>query len=99
MLGTETLYPLRKRAKGFRFGPMSAWLQIHMLTGIVGPYLVLLHSGWRFHGLAGYGTAVLGVVVLSGLVGRYLYASAPHYFDGKKCRPANSPTRPRTENG
>ncbi len=84
MLGTETLYSLRKRAKGFHFGPMSAWLQIHMLTGIVGPYLVLLHSGWRFHGLAGYGTAVLGVVVLSGLVGRYLYAFAPHYFDGNE---------------
>ena len=82
MLSTETLYSLRKRAKGFHFGPMSAWLQIHMLTGIVGPYLVLLHSGWRFHGLAGCVTAVMGVVVLSGLVGRYLFAWGPHCLDG-----------------
>jgi len=82
MLGTETLYSLRKRAKGLQFGPMNAWLQVHTFLGIVGPYLVLLHSGWRFHGLAGYAAAVLGVVVLSGLVGRYLFASAPHYLDG-----------------
>ena len=70
MLSTETLYSLRKRVAGFHYGRMSLWLQVHVFTGLVGPYLVLLHSGWRFKGLAGILTMVVAVVVVSGLVGR-----------------------------
>ncbi|MEN4098501.1 MAG: hypothetical protein ROW52_01135, partial [Anaerolineaceae bacterium] len=40
MLMTETLYSLRKRSRLARWGRMSAWLQFHIFTGIVGPYLV-----------------------------------------------------------
>src|SRR5262245_59707673 len=53
MLATETLYSLRKRSQGIHLGPMAFWLQLHIVTGIVGPYLVLLHTGWRFNSLAG----------------------------------------------
>ncbi len=70
MLSTETLYSLRKHVPRFHLGPMRTWLQLHVFTGLVGPYLVLLHSGWKFHGLAGVLTLVVFVVVLSGLVGR-----------------------------
>jgi hypothetical protein len=82
MLCTETLYSLRKRLPGFHFGRMSLWLQFHVFTGIVGPYLVLLHAGWRFHGLAGVLTLLTVVVVVSGLVGRYLYTAVPRSLDG-----------------
>ena len=82
MLSTETLYSLRKRVVGFHYGRMSIWLQVHVFTGLVGPYLVLLHSGWRFQGLAGVLTIILGVVVVSGLVGRYIYTAVPRSLDG-----------------
>src|SRR5512138_392966 len=52
MLMTETLYSLRKRSRSVRWGRMSTWLQFHIFTGIVGPYLVLLHTAWKFQGLA-----------------------------------------------
>ena len=57
MLMTETLYSLRKRAMRRPRGSMRAWLQVHIFTGIVGPYLVFLHSAWSFNGLAGALTA------------------------------------------
>ena len=53
MLMTETLYSLRKRTRLARWGQMSHWLEVHIFTGLVGPFMVLLHPGWQFKGLAG----------------------------------------------
>jgi hypothetical protein len=61
---------------------MANWLQFHIFTGIVGPYLVLLHSSWKFNGLAGVVTLLMVVVVLSGFVGRYIYTAVPRNVDG-----------------
>jgi hypothetical protein len=38
---------------------------------------VILHTGWRFGGLAGFVTLMTGVVVASGFFGRYLYNQVP----------------------
>ena len=70
MLSTETLYSLRKRAKGKAIGRMSTWLQIHIFTGLVGPFMVLLHTSWKFNGLAGVLMLMTIIIVLSGIVGR-----------------------------
>ncbi|MBM2843462.1 MAG: hypothetical protein HW404_1299, partial [Anaerolineales bacterium] len=66
MLMTETLYSLRKRALRRPWGTMRSWLQFHIFTGIVGAYLVFLHSAWSFNGLAGGLTFMTAVVVTSG---------------------------------
>jgi len=82
MLMTETLYSLRKRTRSARLGRMSDWLQLHIFTGIVGPYMVLLHSSWKFNGLAGATMLLTAVIVLSGFVGRYIYTRIPRTADG-----------------
>jgi len=82
MLATETLYSIRKRATRARWGRMQTWLQFHIFTGIVGPYLVLLHSAFAFRGLAGIVTLMMAVVVLSGFVGRYIYTAVPRTPEG-----------------
>jgi hypothetical protein len=82
MLMTETLYSLRKRMRTVRFGRMSRWLQFHIFTGLVGPYMVLLHTSWKFHGLAGVTTLLTVVIVISGFVGRYIYTRIPRTADG-----------------
>jgi hypothetical protein len=82
MLMTETLYSLRKRAMRRSWGTMRSWLQFHIFTGIVGSYLVVLHSAWSFNGLAGALTAMTVVVVTSGFVGRYIYTAVPRTADG-----------------
>src|SRR3989304_4051891 len=82
MLMTETLYSLRKRTRAARWGRMSAWLEFHIFTGLVGPFLVLLHSSWKFNGLAGVVTLLTVIVVLSGFFGRYIYTAGPRTADG-----------------
>ncbi|NPA30483.1 MAG: hypothetical protein GXO37_00610 [Chloroflexi bacterium] len=82
MLMTETLYSLRKRSLSARWGRMSWWLRFHIVTGLVGPYLVLLHTAWKFQGLAGIVMLMVGIVVLSGFVGRYIYTAIPRTADG-----------------
>ena len=74
MLMTEFLYSLRKRTRLFnRAGPVRAWLSFHIFTGLVGPFLVLMHTGLEFRGLAGVTMGLTIVVVVSGFIGRYLY--------------------------
>ena len=69
MVMTATLYSLRKLATEARWGSMARWLRFHMVTGIVGPYMVLLHTAMRFRGLAGLTMLLTVVVVISGIVG------------------------------
>ncbi len=82
MLMTETLYSIRKRMRSVRFGRMSLWLRFHIFTGLVGPYMVLLHTSWKFNGLAGVTTLLTVVIVISGFVGRYIYTRIPRTADG-----------------
>ena len=82
MLMTETLYSLRKRSRSVRWGRMSNWLQFHIFTGLVGPYMVLLHTSWKFNGLAGVTTLFTIVIVISGFIGRYIYTRIPRTMDG-----------------
>lgn len=82
MLMTETLYTMRKRSRRARWGQMSSWLQFHIFFGLVGPYLVLLHTSWRFNGLAGIVMLMTAIVVASGFIGRYIYTAVPRSVDG-----------------
>jgi hypothetical protein len=82
MLMTETLYSLRKRSRSVRWGRMSTWLQFHIFTGLVGPYMVLLHTSWKFNGIAGVTTLFTIIIVMSGFIGRYIFTRIPRTLDG-----------------
>jgi hypothetical protein len=81
MLMTETLYSIRKLSTKARWGSMAGWLRFHMFTGLVGSYMVLLHPAMSFRGLAGVLTLMTLIVVVSGLVGRYIYTAVPRAVD------------------
>jgi hypothetical protein len=82
MLMTEVLYSLRKRSRLARWGRMSSWLEFHIFTGIIGPFMVLPHSSWKFNGLAGITLLLTLIIVISGFVGRYIFTSIPRTADG-----------------
>ncbi len=82
MLMTETLYSIRKRTRRARWGKMSSWLQFHIYTGLVGSYMVLLHSSWKFQGVAGVVMLLTVVIVVSGFIGRYIYTAIPRTAEG-----------------
>lgn len=88
MLMTETLYSWRKRNRSARWGRMSTWLKFHIYTGLVGPYMVLLHSSWKFNGLAGVLTLLTIIIVVSGIIGRYIYTSIPRTPEGAEIEAA-----------
>jgi hypothetical protein len=82
MLGAQMAYSLRKQTKDSRWGPMVQWLQAHVMMGLVGPFMVLIHSAGKFNGLAGVSALATVIVLLSGIVGRYIYTSIPREIEG-----------------
>ncbi len=83
MVMTETAYSVRKRTSWLNWaGPVRYWLSLHIFTGIVGPFMVLMHTGLQFRGLAGVSFLLTLVVVGSGFVGRYLYTALPRTLSG-----------------
>lgn len=82
MLMTETLYSARKRLGIFNRGRLRHWLSLHIFTGIVGPALVLMHTGLEFRGLAGFTMLLTILVVASGFLGRYIYTAVPRTLAG-----------------
>lgn len=69
-------YPLRKH---FRFaqswGKVKWWFLVHMVLGIGGPVLILLHSTYRIGSLnAGVALFSMIIVAASGVIGRFIYA-------------------------
>lgn len=83
MLMTEVLYSLRKRSPNARWGKLQHWLAFHVYTGLVGPFMVLLHTAWRFNGIAGIVTLLMVIIVLSGFVGRFFYTQIPRDDEGQ----------------
>lgn len=80
------LYPLRKRFKTLAaIGSVKLWFRLHMMLGIAGPALVLIHSNFKLQSLnATVATLAMLLVVTSGLVGRYLYARVHLGLYGRK---------------
>jgi hypothetical protein len=91
MLMTETLYSLRKRSRRARWGRPADWLRFHIVTGLVGPYMVLLHSSWKYNGLAAAAMLMTVIVVFSGVIGRYIYTRIPRDPSGEELLAGLSP--------
>lgn len=69
------VYPIRKRVGRNRTWPRG-WFQVHMVAGVVGPLLILVHAGAHLHALVPILAMVaMGIVALSGIIGQ-----AVHYL-------------------
>jgi len=78
MFFTIFLYPLRKRWAWLgRQGSARHWLDFHVLLGLWAPFVIALHSSFKFRGFAGIAFWIMLAVSLSGVIGRYLYAQIP----------------------
>jgi hypothetical protein len=82
MLGAEVLYSWRKQKRGARWGKINTWLQAHIYLGLVGPFLVLLHSAWRLNGVAGATMVLTILMVITGFLCSYIYTAVPRTADG-----------------
>jgi hypothetical protein len=80
------LYPVRKRLRSMRrWLHIRHWFRIHMLFGILGPVLIVLHSGFRLGSTNGSVAFIsMLIVAISGLAGRYFYTKIHHGLYGSR---------------
>jgi hypothetical protein len=79
-------YPLRKRVPIMaRWGATKRWFVVHMVLGISGPLLILMHAAFRVGSLnAGVALYSMLIVGVSGLVGRFLYMQVHSGLEGER---------------
>jgi len=71
-------YLVRRRLASSKLGSMRVWLDVHVFTGLLASVLVSFHSAFQLRTpIATASAASLGIVVLTGLIGRFLYALTP----------------------
>ncbi len=85
MLFGVSLYMLRKRARAFsRLGLLKHWLEFHIFLCLLGPSLVLFHTSLKIGGLVAISFWCMVAVVLSGVIGRFIYIRIPRTIEGRE---------------
>lgn len=70
------MHSLKKR-HGLKLGTPKLWLRVHLVAGVVGPLLILVHSGAHFHAIVpALAMGAMAVVVISGIVGQAIHLLA-----------------------
>lgn len=77
-------YMARKRFRRFsRWGYLKYWLEFHIFLCSLGPVLVLYHTAFKFGGIVAVSFWSMVAVVVSGLVGRFIYLQIPRTLEGR----------------
>jgi len=80
-----SIYMVRKRVKWFfNFGFLKHWLELHIFLCTVGPVLVLYHTAFKFGGIVSVSFWSMVLVVLSGVIGRFIYVQIPRTIQGQE---------------
>jgi len=80
-----SVYMIRKRyRKFFNIGYLKHWLEFHIFLCSVGPILVLYHTAFKFGGIVSVSFWSMVLVVLSGVVGRFIYLQIPRTIQGQE---------------
>lgn len=78
-------YMIRKRKpRLLEFGYLKHWLEFHIFLCSVGPILVLYHTAFKFGGIVSVSFWSMTAVVLSGVIGRFIYLQIPRSIQGNE---------------
>ncbi len=78
------VYMIRKRFRSFfHFGYLKDWLELHIFLCTLGPIFVLFHTAFKFGGIVAVSFWSMTAVVLSGVIGRFIYIQIPHTIEGQ----------------
>jgi len=80
------LYLLRRSNRwGVTFGALSSWMTGHVVTGILALLCALLHAAMAPRDTAGgHAFIALGVLLVTGAIGRWFYAWIPRAANGRE---------------
>lgn len=86
MMALLFVYPLRKYTRFMqRLGKVKAWFWVHLVLGVVGPWLILVHSNFRIGSLnAGVALCSMLTVVGSGVIGRFIHVRVHRGLNGER---------------
>ncbi len=73
----------KKTLRFEKFVRLKYLLEFHIFLCTIGPILILFHTTFKFGGIVSVGFWSMVLVVLSGVVGRYIYVQIPRSLDGK----------------
>ena len=77
-------YIARKRYSFLaRFGRLKYWLEFHIFLCSLGPVMVLFHTAFKFGGIVSIAFWSMVAVVLSGVIGRFIYIQIPRTIEGR----------------
>ena len=79
-------YLARKRLiEAAWLGSLRSWMAFHVFTGLLGSSLVVLHSAFLPRSALGIlASLALFIVVVTGVLGRYIYAHTPRSIEGRE---------------
>jgi len=78
-----SFYSSRKRVRVLSgLGKLPTFLETHIFLCLTGPILILYHTTFKFGGLVSVSFWSMTAIVLSGVVGRYLYVQIPRGIQG-----------------
>ncbi len=85
MIAGVGVYMIRKRTRWFgSWGYVRHWLELHIFLCALGPVLVLFHTAFKFGGLVAVSFWSMVAVVISGVIGRFIYVQIPHTIQGQE---------------
>lgn len=84
LMVSNLLYLVRRRwSRVEGLGDLSSWLAFHVAFGVAGVALVFVHAAMLYDNpIARASLIAAGVVLVTGVVGRWIYAQVPHRPDG-----------------
>ncbi|MCP3914045.1 MAG: NAD(P)-binding domain-containing protein [bacterium] len=86
LIATNLAYLVRRSPRlRFELGALTAWMTVHVATGVLALVLALLHAGLApRHTVGGHALAALGILIVTGAIGRYFYAFVPRAANGRE---------------
>lgn len=78
-------YMARKRFRSLsRLGVLKHWLEFHIFLCTLGPVMVLFHTAFKFGGIVSIAFWSMVAVMLSGVIGRFIYNQIPRTIQGRE---------------
>ena len=78
-------YMIRKRWRLLsRVGLLKHWLEFHIFLCSLGPVMILFHTAFKFGGIVAVSFWSMVAVVLSGILGRFIYLQIPRTIEGRE---------------
>lgn len=78
-------YMARKRFRSLsRIGALKYFLEFHIFLCTLGPILILFHTTFKFGGIVAVSFWSMIAVVVSGIVGRFIYLQIPRTIQGRE---------------